>query len=184
MSVLAPLGITAIERPSGRSPADQGLPRRAHFGCVSRVEHIPPISRRMWRHLEALAHLGGVTNPSIDSALVQLRRWELALPAAPARGDQGNRRLHARWDSFTARRKRIAIGTGALPCHLTRGHSTSADAERGRDRGDGMPVRTDAAARLPAGTLGQRRPGSDVLAGLGPRRHGAGLLISWQRQTR
>jgi len=61
---------------------------------------------------------GGVTNPSIGSALVQLRRWELAPPAARARGDQGNRRLHARWDSFTARRKRPAIANVAIAREL------------------------------------------------------------------
>ena len=29
-------------------------------------------------------------------------RWELAPPAARARGDAGNRRLHHRWDTFTS----------------------------------------------------------------------------------
>ena len=34
------------------------------------------------------------------------RRWDKAGPAARARGQQGNRRLHARWNGFEQRRKR------------------------------------------------------------------------------
>jgi transposase len=41
-------------------------------------------------------------------------RWELAGPAARARGDQGNRRLHARWVKFTDRRKRPVIANVAI----------------------------------------------------------------------
>jgi transposase len=45
-------------------------------------------------------------------------RWELAGPAARARGDQGNRRLHARWDGFRARRKRHVIANVAIAREL------------------------------------------------------------------
>lgn len=38
-------------------------------------------------------------------------RWEQATPAARARGDEGNRRLHHRWVTFIARRKRHTIAT-------------------------------------------------------------------------
>jgi transposase len=38
-------------------------------------------------------------------------RWELAPPAARARGHEGNRRLHQRWQGFNARRP-------AHPCLL------------------------------------------------------------------
>jgi hypothetical protein len=41
-------------------------------------------------------------------------RWELAPPAARARGDAGNRRLHARWVSFNLRRKKAAIADVAV----------------------------------------------------------------------
>jgi hypothetical protein len=34
------------------------------------------------------------------------RRWEAASPAAHARGEQANQRLHARWQAFDARKKR------------------------------------------------------------------------------
>jgi hypothetical protein len=37
-------------------------------------------------------------------------RWELAPPAARARGDAGNRRLHARWVKFIDRKKKHSVG--------------------------------------------------------------------------
>jgi transposase len=45
-------------------------------------------------------------------------RWELASPAARARGDLGNRRLHARWVSFNLRRKRAVIANVAVAREL------------------------------------------------------------------
>ncbi|WP_442914195.1 transposase [Kribbella sp. NBC_00359] len=45
-------------------------------------------------------------------------RWELASPAAPARGDAGNRRLHDRWDAFRARRKRHVVANVAIAREL------------------------------------------------------------------
>jgi transposase len=45
-------------------------------------------------------------------------RWELASPAARSRGDQGNRRLHERWDTFRARRKRNVIANVAIAREL------------------------------------------------------------------
>ena len=45
-------------------------------------------------------------------------RWELATPAARARGDAGNRRLHQRWVNFTERRKRPAIANVAVAREL------------------------------------------------------------------
>jgi len=45
-------------------------------------------------------------------------RWELASPAARARGDEGNRRLHARWDTFRARRKRNVVANVAIAREL------------------------------------------------------------------
>ncbi len=45
-------------------------------------------------------------------------RWELATPAARARGDAGNRRLHQRWVSFTERRKRPVIANVAVAREL------------------------------------------------------------------
>jgi transposase len=45
-------------------------------------------------------------------------RWALASPAARARGDAGNRRLHARWDTFRARRKRHVVANVAIAREL------------------------------------------------------------------
>jgi transposase len=45
-------------------------------------------------------------------------RWELAPPAARARGDAGNHRLHARWVSFNLRRKRPVIANVAVAREL------------------------------------------------------------------
>ncbi|WUS95092.1 IS110 family transposase [Kribbella sp. NBC_00709] len=45
-------------------------------------------------------------------------RWELASPAARARGDAGNRRLHARWNVFQDRHKRHVIANVAIAREL------------------------------------------------------------------
>jgi transposase len=45
-------------------------------------------------------------------------RWELAPPAARARGDAGNRRLHDRWVTFNLRRKRQVIANVAIAREL------------------------------------------------------------------
>jgi transposase len=45
-------------------------------------------------------------------------RWELAPPAARARGDAGNRRLHERWIAFNLRRKRPVIANVAVAREL------------------------------------------------------------------
>ncbi len=45
-------------------------------------------------------------------------RWELATPAARARGDAGNRRLHHRWVVFTERRKRHTVANVAVAREL------------------------------------------------------------------
>jgi transposase len=45
-------------------------------------------------------------------------RWELAGPAARARGDEGNRRLHHRWNTMRARHKRHVVTTVAIAREL------------------------------------------------------------------
>lgn len=45
-------------------------------------------------------------------------RWDLATPAARARGDLGNRRLHHRWASFDARSKKATIANTAIAREL------------------------------------------------------------------
>ena len=45
-------------------------------------------------------------------------RWDLASPAARARGDLGNRRLHQRWEQFQARKKRPTVANTAIAREL------------------------------------------------------------------
>ncbi|WCC80665.1 hypothetical protein O6R08_04050 [Cutibacterium equinum] len=45
-------------------------------------------------------------------------RWDLASPAARARGDLGNRRLHYRWDQFTKRSKPSNVADAAIAREL------------------------------------------------------------------
>jgi transposase len=45
-------------------------------------------------------------------------RWALAPAASRARGDLGNRRLHARWASFDRREKRPVIANTAIAREL------------------------------------------------------------------
>ena len=45
-------------------------------------------------------------------------RWELAPPAARARGQAGNQRLHRRWSTFTDRKKRPVIANVAIAREL------------------------------------------------------------------
>jgi transposase len=47
-----------------------------------------------------------------------LDRWELAPPAARARGDAGNRRLHARWVRFIERNKKDTVANTAIAREL------------------------------------------------------------------
>ena len=49
------------------------------------------------------------------------QRWERAPAAARARGDAGNRRLHARWITFNLRRKRPVIANVAIARELAAG---------------------------------------------------------------
>jgi transposase len=46
------------------------------------------------------------------------RRWELASPAARARGQAANRRLHRRWTDFDQRRKRSVVANTAIAREL------------------------------------------------------------------
>ncbi|WP_460772386.1 IS110 family RNA-guided transposase [Microbacterium sp. GXF7504] len=56
--------------------------------------------------------------PSYRVGAVIQHRWNQASPAARARGDLGNRRLHGRWVRFIERRKRPNIATIAVAREL------------------------------------------------------------------
>jgi len=49
---------------------------------------------------------------------IMQERWELAPPAAKARGDAGNRRLHDRWITFNLRRKPTVVACVAVAREL------------------------------------------------------------------
>jgi transposase len=46
------------------------------------------------------------------------RRWDAASPAARARGQAANRRLHARWVRFDERKKRSVVANAAIAREL------------------------------------------------------------------
>jgi transposase len=56
--------------------------------------------------------------PRYVTSTTMRNRWELASPAARARGDAGNRRLHERWSAFNIRRKRSVIANVAVAREL------------------------------------------------------------------
>jgi transposase len=56
--------------------------------------------------------------PAYRAGKTMRDRWDLAPPAARARGDAGNRRLHARWISLNLRRKRPVIANVAIAREL------------------------------------------------------------------
>ena len=49
---------------------------------------------------------------------VMRRRWDAAVPAARARGQAGNRRLHERWMRFDERKKRSVVANAAIAREL------------------------------------------------------------------
>jgi len=64
--------------------------------------------------VEAAWHHRRPYHPGVDLR----RRWDKATPAARARGQQGNRRLHARWNSYDERRKRAVVANTAIAREL------------------------------------------------------------------
>ncbi|KRF46271.1 hypothetical protein ASH01_22295 [Terrabacter sp. Soil811] len=71
----------------------------------------------------AAAAIDGVTGELVQTRLTpsheHIQSWLAALsPAASARGDEGNRRLHHRWVVFTERRKRHTVANVAVAREL------------------------------------------------------------------
>ncbi|MFN8072417.1 MAG: IS110 family transposase [Mycobacterium sp.] len=56
--------------------------------------------------------------PRYRVGAVMRSRWDQASPAARARGDEGNRRLHSRWVGFMERRKRSTVANVAIAREL------------------------------------------------------------------
>ena len=100
-SIGAFVGLVPTEHSSGQSRA-QGSITKTGNAHARRL-----LVEAAWHH-----------RPQYRTGRTLRARWELASPAARARGDAGNRRLHARWRKFDARRKRNVIATVAIAREL------------------------------------------------------------------
>ena len=94
-----------------------GLIPSEHSSGTSRA--LGPITKTGNRHVRRLLveaawhHL-----PAYRPGKTMRDRWDLASPAARARGDAGNRRLHTRWVRFQTRKKQAGIANAAIAREL------------------------------------------------------------------
>jgi transposase len=95
------VGLVPCEHSSGQSRA-QGSITKAGNTHVRRL-----LIEAAWHH-----------RPQYRAGRAMRARWELVTPAARARGDAGNRRLHARWNTLRARRKQQVIANVAIAREL------------------------------------------------------------------
>ena len=101
-SIGAFLGLVPTEHSSGQSRS-QGSITKTGNRHARRL-----LIEAAWHHRKTYRNPG----------LIMRTRWELAPPAARARGHAGNRRLHQRWQSFTVRRKRPVVANVAIAREL------------------------------------------------------------------
>ena len=95
------VGLTPCEYSSGSSRV-QGSITKTGNTHVRRL-----LVEAAWHH-----------RPRYHVGAVMRSRWNLASPAARARGDEGNRRLHGRWVGFLERRKRPTVANVAIAREL------------------------------------------------------------------
>jgi transposase len=95
------VGLVPTEYSSGASRVQGGITKTGNSHC-----------RRLL--IEAAWH----HRPGYHPGAVMRARWNQASPAARARGDLGNRRLHARWVRFNERRKRPVVANAAIAREL------------------------------------------------------------------
>ena len=88
------LGLVPTEYSSGRSRALGPITKTGN-GHVRRL-----LVEAAWHH-----------KPAYRVGKTMRARWDLASPAARARGDAGNRRLHRRWTCFDKRNKNYNVAT-------------------------------------------------------------------------
>ncbi|MDJ0420580.1 IS110 family RNA-guided transposase [Rhodococcus opacus] len=100
-SIGAYLGLVPTESSSGTSRS-QGAITKTGNGHARRL-----LIEAAWHHRRPY-------RPGVDLR----RRWDKASPAARARGQRGNRRLHERWSGFDARRKRPVLANTAIAREL------------------------------------------------------------------
>jgi transposase len=95
------LGLVPTESSSGATRSQGGLTRTGNTHA-----------RRLL--IEAAWHHRRPYRPGI----VMRRRWQAASPAARARGQAANRRLHARWLHFDQRKKHAVVANAAIAREL------------------------------------------------------------------
>lgn len=100
-SIGAYLGLVPTEHSSG-SARSQGSITKTGNGHARRL-----LIEAAWHH-----------RPRYVPGATLRRRWDKASPAARARGQQANRRLHTRWAGFDLRRKRPAVANTAIAREL------------------------------------------------------------------
>jgi transposase len=100
-SIGAYLGLVPTEYSSGTTRVQGGLTKTGN-GHARRL-----LVEAAWHHRRAY-------RPSRDLR----RRWEVATPAARARGHAANHRLHTRWAGFDQRRKRPVVANAAIAREL------------------------------------------------------------------
>ena len=100
-SIGAYLGLVPCEYSSGTSRS-QGSITKTGNGHARRL-----LIEAAWHHRQPY-------RPGVDLR----RRWDAASPAARARGQQANRRLHHRWEAFDARKKRPVVANTAIAREL------------------------------------------------------------------
>jgi transposase len=95
------VGLVPSEQSSGTTTS-RGPITRAGNGHTRRL-----LVEAAWHHRK----------PYVPSQTLRTR-WAHATPAAAARGDKGNRRLHHRWQAFDARSKKPTIANTAIAREL------------------------------------------------------------------
>ena len=101
-SIGAFLGLVPTEHSSGQSRSQGSITKTGN----SHARRL--LVEAAWHHRKTYRNPG----------LTMRRRWEQAPAAARARGHEGNRRLHQRWEAFTARRKRPVVANVAVAREL------------------------------------------------------------------
>jgi len=96
------LGLVPTEYSSGQSRS-QGSITKTGNGHARRL-----LVEAAWHHRKTYRNPGQTMRT----------RWEQAPAAARARGHQGNQRLHQRWETFTARRKKPVVANVAVAREL------------------------------------------------------------------
>lgn len=100
-SIGAYLGLVPTEYSSGESRTQGGLTRTGNTHARRLLIEASWHHRKPYRPGETMR-----------------RRWKTAPPAAQARGQAANRRLHGRWLRFDERRKRPAVANAAIAREL------------------------------------------------------------------